>query len=94
MPAVDVSDLRGQLNLEGDLDNALLAQKIEAAEAYCAGFIGAPIPDPTPAAICQAVLMLAAYWYEMREAATTGGNAYAVPFGTQELLQAHRAWVV
>lgn len=38
--------------------------------------------------------MLAAYWYEQREAALTGGNAYAVPFGVHDLLQSQRAWVV
>ena len=95
MAIVSVYELQNQLNLDsGSYDRRLLEQKIEAAEAYCASFIGAQIPDPAPAAIIQAVLMLAAYWYEMREAATTGGNPYTVPFGTHDLLQAHRAWVV
>lgn len=92
--AITVPELRVQLNLDSDHDDALLSQKIDAAEAYCASFIGGPIPDPAPAAIKQAVLMLAAYWYELREAATVGGNPYAVPFGVHDLLQAHRAWVV
>ncbi|MGA0539050.1 head-tail connector protein [Neotabrizicola sp. VNH66] len=92
--AITVAELKAQLNLDSDTDDALLSLKIEAAEAYCASFIGGPIPDPVPATIKQAVLMLAAYWYEAREAATVGGNPYAVPFGCHDLLQAHRAWVV
>lgn len=94
MPVVYLSDLEDQLNMGSGSDLTLLEQKIEAAEAYCASYIGAPIPDPAPAAIRQAVLMLAAYWYEMREAATTGGNPYTVPFGVHDLLQSHRRWVV
>ena len=90
---VDTSDLRAQLNLSDHHDDALLDQKLEAAEAYCASFIGAPIPNPAPAAIRQAVLMLSAYWYETREAATDG-NLFTVPFGVHDLLQAHRRWVV
>lgn len=94
MPSVSVSELKTQLNLDHDLDDALLALKIDAAEAYAASFIGSTIPEPIPAAIRQAVLMLAAHWYEVREATLTGGSAYVVPFGVHDLLQAHRAWVV
>lgn len=94
MPAVTVALLKAHMNLDSDLDDALLSQKIAAAEAYAASFIGGPIPDPAPAAITQAVLMLASFWYESREAATMGGNPYLVPFGVHDLLQAHRAWVV
>lgn len=92
--AITVPELRDQLNLDSEHDDTLLTLKIDAAEAYVSSFIGAPIPTPAPAAIKQAVLMLAAYWYELREAATVGGNPYAVPFGVHDLLQAHRAWVV
>lgn len=92
--AITVPELRGQLNLDSEHDDALLAQKIDAAEAYCSSFIGGPITAPAPAAVKQAVMMLAAYWYELREAAAVGGNAYMIPFGVHDLLQAHRMWVV
>lgn len=94
MPAVTVALLKAHMNLETDLDDALLSQKIDAAEAYAASFIGGPVPDPALAAVVQAVLMLAAFWYEAREAATLGGSPYPVPFGAHDLLQAHRACVV
>ena len=94
MPVVSVAELKAQLNLDHDLDDALLALKIAAAEAYAASFIGDAIPDPIPATIKQAVLMLSAHWYEVREATLTGGSSYVVPFGVHDLLQAHRAWVV
>ena len=47
----------------------------------------------TSPAITRAVLMLAAFWYENREAAMP--NTFApVPFGFQDLLQSYRKWVV
>lgn len=94
MPALTVEELKAQLNVEHDADDALLRQKLEAAEAYAASYIGGPIPDPCPAAIRQAILMLAALWYGVREASTFGGNPVPIPFGTHDLLRAHRAWVV
>jgi len=47
-----------------------------------------------PAVVTQAVLMLAAFWFETREAAQVGGNPYTVPFGVHDLLQPLRQWVV
>lgn len=94
MPFVTVPELKAQLNLDHDLDDALLSHQIEAAEAHVASFIGSPLTAPLPAAIRQAVLMLAAYWYETRETAQAGGAPSAVPFGVYDLLQPHRVWVV
>lgn len=94
MPFVTVPELKAQLNIDHDLDDALLSHQIEAAEAHVASFIGASLPDPLPAAIRQAVLMLAAYWYETRETAQAGGAPFVVPFGVHDLLQPHRVWVV
>ncbi|CAM3537070.1 head-tail connector protein [Paracoccus nototheniae] len=92
--SVTVPELRAQLNLEHELDDSLLTQKIEAASAYCASYIGKPIPDRCPAAIKQGVMMLAAFWFDIRSAGTTGGNPVMVPMGCHDLLQAHRAWAV
>lgn len=94
MPTVTIEEFKAHLNLDHDLDNALLAQKLDAAEAYCTSFVGGWFYDRASPTVKQAVMMLARYWYEVREAAVTGGNPYAVPFGVHDLLQAHRQWVV
>lgn len=91
---VTFPELRSQLHLDCDHDDALLAQNIETAEGDCASFVGGWITDPTPAAVKQAVIMLAAYWYELREAAFIGGSPYQVAFGLHDLLQTHRLCVV
>ncbi len=43
MSAVSVAELKAQLNLDHDFDDALLSSKIDAAKAYATGFIGAPM---------------------------------------------------
>ncbi|WP_417278404.1 head-tail connector protein [Celeribacter sp.] len=50
-------------------------------------------PDPVPD-IRLAVLMLAGFWYENREAAQSSGKTAMVPFGVHDLLDSHRRWVV
>ncbi len=94
MAFVSVAELKSQLNLDHDLDDTILAQKIDAAEGNCHSFIGGAFPDPLPIPLKQAILMLAAFWYERREAGMFGDNLYVVAFGAHDLLQSYRAWVV
>lgn len=82
--------LKAQLNLDHDLDAALLAQKLAAAEMWIGRHTGQPFPEDAPADLTEAALQLAAYWYEQREAASFGLATAPVPFGVYELLQGHR----
>lgn len=93
MSITPVADLRAHLNLDHEADDALLAQQLDAAEDYASLTIGDVLFTPLEPSIRQAVLMLAAFWYETREAALPG-VPYAVPFGVSDLLQSHVRWVV
>ncbi|PZX46353.1 head-tail connector protein [Cereibacter changlensis] len=85
-----VALLKAQLNLDHDLDEALLAHKLAAADAWIAKHTGQPFPEDAPADLTEAALQLAAFWYEQREAASFGLATAPVPFGVYELLQGHR----
>lgn len=91
-----LADLKAQLNITDDADDALLERKIAAAEATVTGDIGAETPvayGTAPADIGEAILMLAAHLYENREAVLVGVGAEALPLGYDHILQAHRKWV-
>jgi hypothetical protein len=94
MPVIEVADLRAHLNLTTDTDDALLADKIEAAESWIAAFTGADWPpdDPVPGALKEAIRQLAAHLYENREASLVGITATELPFGLLDLLAPYRAW--
>lgn len=47
--------------------------------------------DEAPETLREAVLQLAAWWYENREAATEAPHQ-SIPFGVQELVNEHREW--
>ena len=83
--------LKAQLNLEHDLDDALLAHKLAVAEEWIGNFIGKAFADhdPVPASITEAALLLAAYWYGQREGASDL-RLSAVPFGVLELISPYR----
>ena len=107
MPAATLDQLKAQVSLTDDvgaLDDAILAQKLAAAEDYVGRFLGftlasAAEADPpregfeegVPPALVQAVLMLAAHWYEQHEAAAEA-SFHEIPFGVAEIVREFRSW--
>ncbi len=94
MTIVTPAELKAHSNLSDDEPDALLTQKIAAAEDWCAGYIGAKLDtfDPLPAGIREAILRLAADLYENREATLIGASGSLLPFGVTDLLTPHRTW--
>lgn len=87
-----VSNIWDHLNLPSQ-DDFILEDLSNAAWAHVQNVIGAPIPEPTPPALQQAVRMLIGHWYENREATSPEGIR-SVPFGFDELVLSYRRWVV
>ncbi|TYB85524.1 head-tail connector protein [Oceaniovalibus sp. ACAM 378] len=83
-----VALLKSQLNIDHDLDGALLAHKLGAAEIWIANYTGVPF-DGANAAQVEAALQLASYWFEQREAAFDGSSK-AIPFGVRDLLESFK----
>lgn len=98
MSAIALSDLKASTNVTINDDDTLLQQMLDAAEAFTDGYLpdDAKISDfdPLPADLKQAVLMLAANWYEQRETLVIGNTITAteVPYGWQDLIRGYRAW--
>jgi uncharacterized phage protein (predicted DNA packaging) len=90
--SVDVS--KAHMNVVGTDDDTLIASKIEAAEAWIDRWLSEPMADmeEVPADLKQAVLMLAAHFYENREATLVGLSAEDVPLGVWDILTQHREW--
>jgi hypothetical protein len=91
-----LADLKSQLNIIDDADDTLLAGKLAAAVAFTKNEIGSEDPlayDDAPADLQQAILLLAAHWYENREASVIGLTAIDLPLGYRDILQSHRVWV-
>lgn len=87
-----VSLLKSQLNLDHNLDDALIAHKLDAAEIWIGHYTGVAFVAGD-AALTEAALQLASYWYEQREAASFDVSTKAVPFGVRDLLDSYREQV-
>lgn len=82
----------------GSVDDALLEDKMDAAQNYIERLLGFKIADTfggegqeeVPIALYEAILQLAAWWYENREAA--GPVVREVPFGVREIINEFRDW--
>lgn len=87
-----LSLLKSQLNIDHSQDDALLLHKLEAAEIWVGQYTGTPFTSGN-AALTEAALQLAAYWYEQREAASFDVSTKPVPFGVHDLLSSFREQV-
>lgn len=96
-----LDDLKAQLSFTddiGNVDDALLQRMLMAAEGYVERKLGFKFADTfggagqeaVPGALVEAVLMLAAHWYENREAA--GEAAREQPFGVSDIVREFRDW--
>lgn len=94
--ALDLSALKAHTNVTDTADEAVLTRMLAAAKAHTARQLGFALddedefPDGTPDDVEQAVLMLAAHWYENREASIVGVSAQSVPFGYAEIIAERR----
>lgn len=84
-----LSLLKAQLNIDHELDDVLLAHKLETAEWWVRNHIGVVFDVTNPVHV-EAALQLAAYWYEQREAASFSVTTAPVPFGVRDLLRSYR----
>lgn len=98
---VTYEELAAQAGLTLDApaeDQTLLQQKADAAQNHVERLLGFKIEDmfggvdqdPIPAALKEAVLQLACWWFENRETVETRDEM--LPFGVSEIVTEYREW--
>ena len=103
MSIVDLPDLCAQVGLTGDApveDMEILARKGAAAQDHIERLLGYRIEDrfggegqePVPPALVEAVMQLAAWWFDNRETVNVGNIVNAVPFGVDQIVTEYREW--
>ncbi|MGP9804490.1 head-tail connector protein [Paracoccus sp. NSM] len=97
-PVVTLDDLRQHLALtaDQDADDLLIQGKLDAAQDLIERHLGYGLLErfetvhAVPPAIREAILQLAAWWYENREAVTDRGAP--LPFGVSDIIASYREW--
>jgi len=92
MSIVPLPLAKAHLNLDGNDDDELLSLYLDAAEAWLGNYIGKPIADidPVPGDLKLAVLKLASFYYEQREAVSFGTAMQIAPFGVTSIADSYR----
>lgn len=102
MAIVTLEVMKAELGILDDVDDAMISEKIESAQAHLEALLGYSIEDrylptedsppaPTaPADLIAAVKMLAAGWFENRESSLVGVSAVEVPHGVWEIVANRR----
>lgn len=101
MSIVTVEDMKAHMNVTISEDDTLIGDKIDAAEAWIAKFIGHALddaeafPDGTPEPLKEAVRQLVAHLYENREATLVGNTLTItdVSPGLFDLMAPYREYV-
>ena len=93
---VSVVEQKLHMNIEEDFldDDPVISAYIAAAESYTTALLGENVAamTPVPGALRQAIRMLAAHYYENREASAFDGRANELPFGFLALVAPYRRW--
>lgn len=101
MAIVTLAELKDQLAFTDDMgtaDDTLLEAKIDAAQAHIDRLLGFKVEetfggvdqDPVPEPLREAVMQLAAWWYENRESAITGTIVATAPYSVSEIVAEYR----
>lgn len=99
----DLAAMKSQLNITEDLGNGdddLITGKIAAAQNHIERLLGFKIEDTfggddqddVPSALIQAVQLLAAHWYENREAVLVGVLGQGLPLGVWDIVTEYREY--
>ncbi|AQZ50531.1 head-tail connector protein [Martelella mediterranea] len=97
---VTLDEMKAHLNITGDQDDALIGKKIAAAQNHIERLLGFKIEETyggaeqedVPESLAEAVMQLAAHWYENREAVIVGVTAIPMPLGVREIIREYRDW--
>lgn len=87
---VTLADVKAELGIISNDDDALISSKIEAATAYVEHEIGYQIPAHPAADLLAAIKMIACHFYENREASVVGISAQVLPMGVADILRNNR----
>ena len=89
---IDLTDMKAHLGIVDDADDALLTNKIKAAQAHVETFVGGDLDDEAPEPLKEAVRQLAGHLFENREATIIDGTVRPIPLGFHDLISPYRLW--
>lgn len=97
MAIVTLDDMKAHLGVTDDADDALILDKISAAQAYMEASLGYEIETEftsVPSDITEAVKQQTAHFYENREATIVGVSVLMTPAAVEQTIANRRryAW--
>ena len=82
MPIVTLDEVKQHMRIEGNLDDALLSNKIELAEEYVSGFVGSfdAFTDGVPESVKEAIRLMVEFSFDGRNDAHEKAHMLLLPY--------------
>lgn len=93
MAIVTTAEMKAHLNIIDNVDDSLIDSKVSAAQTMLEQQLGYAIEDEfeePPDDLREAVCLLAAHFYENREATVIGVSASLLPLGVKDIIRERR----
>ena len=97
MAIVSLDLAKKHLGITEDWDDILISAKLDSAQRHLETWLGYAIEDRftvVPADLEEAVLSLAAHFYENREASVVGVSITSTPLSVRDIIAARRDYMV
>lgn len=95
MAIVTLAEMKAELGIIDDTDDALITAKIAEAQSWLETFLGYAIEDEfadVPADLAMAVKLQAAHLFENREATAAGISIQMAPNGVEDIIRNRRSY--
>lgn len=91
MTTVTLEEAKEHLHVDHDAEDSTITRAIAAAEAHIADYLGDDLPEPMPATVRAAVLLLVGDLFENRERQTLASGSFRENPTFHLLLNPHRS---
>ena len=94
MAHITLQEGKAHLRVDFDSDDSYIVSLISLVEELVTVEIGDDLPDPLPKGLRQAMLLMLAHFYEVREPIVIGAAVVKIPYAYDYLIAPYKTYTI